>query len=153
MKKSFYPVFLIFAMNSAYSQTTDTIINGGDTMIIFTANSPADKLFRAGDVYGAIESYRSMFEAGENHLTEVYNYACALSVAHQIDSALKYLVIANAHDYTEYALTDPDLLNLRKSEQWEAFETSQIKAIQLNNRMKASMEKKQEVDKQLKIAM
>lgn len=138
MKKTFFSVFLIFTMNSGYSQTTDTIINGGDTLIVFSANSPADKLLRSGDVYGAIESFRSMFKAGENHLTEVYNYACALSIAYQIDSAFKYLTLAVVDDSSTYPLTDPDLLNLRKGKQCNDFESKQIAAIQMkqNNSIK-----------------
>jgi hypothetical protein len=131
MKETFYAVFLILTMNSVYAQTTDTVIVGGDTMIVFSANSPADKLFRSGDVYGAIESFRSMFKAGENHLTEVYNYACALSVAYQMDSAFKYLTLAVVDDSSTYPLTDPDLLNLRKGKQWNDFESKQIAAIQM----------------------
>jgi hypothetical protein len=113
-----------------FCQSTDTVIVGGDTMIVFTADSPADKLFRLGDVYGAIDSFRAMFTGGEVHPTEIYNYACALSVTGQLDSALKYLIIATANDKTTFALTDPDLLNLRKDKRWELFETNLITSIQ-----------------------
>lgn len=99
-------------------------------MIVFTADSPADKLFRLGDVYGAIDSYRAMFTGQEVHPTEIYNYACALSVAGQVDSAFKYLIMATANDKTSYALTDPDFLNLRKDKRWDEFETNLITEIQ-----------------------
>jgi hypothetical protein len=131
MKNLLLSLPFVYLPFSCFSQSVDTVLVGDETRIVFTADTEADKLRKSGDVYGAIESFRNMYSPGLNKM-EIYNYACALSVAYQLDSAFKYLLIATADDMSSYALTDPDFLNLRNDKRWDDFESNLISRLQQN---------------------
>ena len=54
----------------------------------------ADSLFNEGDIKGAVAEYNKMYRLKPGNRRIVYNYACALSRDGQIDSAFRYLYIA-----------------------------------------------------------
>ncbi len=128
-------ILLVFSfltlIQLGFSQTRDTIIVNGDTVVVLRdALTPADSLRQIGDLKGAIESFKNAYEIEGTNFNELYNYACALSLDDQIDSAFKYLLIAATKDTSPFMLCDPDLLNLRKDNRWGDFETNLIAAIQ-----------------------
>ena len=84
--------------------------------------SKADSLRQEGDLTGAIEEYKKTYNANSNDADNIYNYACALSVTCQVDSAFKYLYISIEMDTSILAFRDPDFIHLRESPKWEAFE-------------------------------
>ena len=92
--------------------------------------SKADSLLRAGSIKSAIAEYNKMYIQNRNDRKIVYNYACALSLAGQADSALVYLYKAMNIDPSVSFLTDPDLLSVREeSRGWKEFENELISAI------------------------
>jgi hypothetical protein len=84
--------------------------------------SKADSLRQEGDMTGAIEEFKKMYKANPKDENNIYNYACALSVTNQIDSAFKYLYLNIEMDTSIQAFRDPDFLHLRESPKWDAFE-------------------------------
>lgn len=130
MKNNLLAFIFLLLTSTSFSQTSDTTIVNGDTIVTFYNNSPADSLRQLGDVKGAIEYFRAMQKEEGNNFREFYNYACALSVDYQIDSAFKYLKIAMTQDTSPTAFCDPDFLNLRKDKRWSEFETNLIVLIQ-----------------------
>lgn len=93
----------------------------------------ADSLLRAGSVVQATEEYRKMLAKDSYDLSNIYNYACALSLAGQPDKALSYLNLLAGINPSVSALTDPDLLAARESEGWEDFENRLIEALNERN--------------------
>jgi len=99
--------------------------------------SPGDSLREAGDMYGAIAAYRASIAGGNTfppgdrsversvYSVGLYNLACALSRAGQQDSAIQYLkrAIMEFPDGSSAALSDPDLIGLRKTAGWPALES------------------------------
>lgn len=88
--------------------------------------SRADSLLRAGDVGLAVEEYRTMYCQNRNDRLVIYNYACALSLAGQPDSAISYLEKVVEIGPSVSILTDPDLLAARESAGWEEFENGLV---------------------------
>lgn len=93
----------------------------------------ADSLLLAGSVVQATEEYRKMLAKDSYDLSNIYNYACALSLAGQPDKALSYLNLLAEINPSVSALTDPDLLAARESEGWEDFENRLIEALNERN--------------------
>ena len=91
--------------------------------------SIADSLLRAGDLGPAAEEYRHMYLQNGNDRMVIYNYACALSLAGQPDSAISYLEILVEINPSVSILTDPDLLAARESPGWEEFEKGLVEAL------------------------
>lgn len=89
----------------------------------------ADSLFNEGSIKEAVAEYKKMYRANPGDRNIVYNYACALSRDGQIDSAIKYLNIGVSKDPVARPLTDPDLLALRETKQWDDFEENLVKLI------------------------
>jgi len=81
---------------------------------------------RAGDVGPAVEEYRNMYPQNRNDRLVIYNYACALSLAGQPDSAISYLEKVVEISPSVSILTDPDLLAARESAGWEEFENGLV---------------------------
>lgn len=88
-----------------------------------------DSLRMAGDLQGAIEAYRDVFErAGDDGdiayaLASSYAFAPLPTFA---DSAFKYLHIALASEDTMKPLYDPDLYYLTDDERWAEVEATQL---------------------------
>jgi hypothetical protein len=93
----------------------------------------ADSLFNEGDIKGVVAEYNKMYRLKPGNSRIVYNYACALSRDGQIDSAFRYLNIAVNIVPVVMPLTDPDLLSLRETKQWDAFENNLIKLINIKS--------------------
>lgn len=91
--------------------------------------SKADSLLLAGNIKFAIAEYRKLYNQNRNDRRIIYNYACALSLAGQADSALVYLYKTMNIEPSVSILTDPDLLAVRESKSWEGFENELISAV------------------------
>lgn len=88
--------------------------------------SKADSLFNEGNIKESVAEYQKMYRMLPGDRRVVYDYACALSRAGQIDSAFKFLTIAMNIEPDTRALTDPDLLPLRDDPHWTSFENNLI---------------------------
>lgn len=106
-----------FCSVSAQSNENDTLV----TYSYIYSDTEADKLMEQGEVKDAIKKYASILQKDTPSELLLYNYACALSIDNQKDSAFFYLkkVIS---DFTVVALTDPDLLHLHDDEKWKEIE-------------------------------
>ncbi|MHC1730677.1 MAG: DUF6624 domain-containing protein [Bacteroidales bacterium] len=93
----------------------------------------ADSLLSAGSVALATEEYRTMYNQNKNDNRTVYNYACALSLAGQTDSALYYLNRLIVLEPSVSILTEPDFLAVRDSKGWQDFEIDLIIALNEKN--------------------
>jgi hypothetical protein len=93
----------------------------------------ADSLFNEGDIKGTVAEYIKMYKLNPGDKKIVYNYSCALSRDGQIDSAFRYLNIAVNIEPVVRPLTDPDLLTLRETKQWDGFENNLIKLINIKS--------------------
>jgi hypothetical protein len=96
--------------------------------------SGPDSLRQIGDIKGTVIAYKQMYQSQGKDFKGFYNYACALAVDGQADSAFKYL----DSEYVNYkvdpfAFCDPDFLALRKDKRWDAFENRLIAEIQKKN--------------------
>jgi len=91
--------------------------------------SRADSLLQAGDIGPALDEYRNMYSQNKNDRLVIYNYACALSLAGQPDSAIIYLKKAVEIKPSVSILTDPALLAARESPEWEEFENRVVAAL------------------------
>ena len=92
--------------------------------------SPADSLRQNGDITNAIEEFKKQYTNNPTDQNNIYNYACALSVVRQFDSAFKYLIIAMEMDTMIEPLTDPDFIFIRENVKWEPFENKLISMIE-----------------------
>jgi hypothetical protein len=91
--------------------------------------SLADSLLREGDIGPALDEYRKMYSRNKKDRSVIYNYACALSLAGQPDSAIGYLEKVVEINPSVSILTDPDLLAARESPGWEEFENRVVAAL------------------------
>lgn len=96
--------------------------------------SLTDSLREAGDLNGVIAEFRKEFIKDAKNKTLVYNYACALSLDSQIDSAFKYLNIALELDATSATMVDPDFINIRESKKWSGIEDKLISLLERKNK-------------------
>lgn len=120
MKKKILLIFSsLFFTISSYSQ-------------FIIVKSTADSLREIGDVLGALVEFKKDYQKEPKNTFNTYNYACALSINREIDSAFKYLEIAIQLDSNMAinALTDPDFLQLRKTDKWTKKEEQFIAMIQ-----------------------
>ncbi|MBK9419829.1 MAG: hypothetical protein IPN44_02100 [Flavobacteriales bacterium] len=129
MKNILLAFTFLLLKSTVFAQTSVTTVINGDTIITFY--NPADSLRKLGDLKGAIEYFKLMQKEEGRNFRRNYNYACALSVDEQIDSAFKYLALAQ--DISPNAFCDPDFLNLRKDKRWDEFEANLISLIQKRN--------------------
>lgn len=89
-----------------------------------------DSLREAGDLEEAIKEYSRVYKTEPENKGNTYNYACALTLDKQIDSAFHYLNIAVEKDTSVVALTDPDFYYLIKDERWKALEDKLIERVE-----------------------
>lgn len=92
--------------------------------------SKADSLRDEGQLDKAIEVYAELFKENPDNRTNTYNYACALALNHQIDTAFHYLQIATAKDTSVQALNDPDFYYLTKDKRWSAIENTLVERVE-----------------------
>ena len=98
----------------------------GQTII----RSAADKLRDEGNLKLAIEEFAKIYKRDSANSTNTYNYACALALDRQIDTAFHYLNIAMARDTSVYPLTDPDFYFLIEDERWSELEKELIERVE-----------------------
>jgi len=88
-----------------------------------------------GNVPGAIEEYRRLYNSDPTNPVIVYNYARALSidntVIRQFDSCFKYLNISIELDTSISALTDPYFIPAREDPRWTEFENRLISMLNI----------------------
>ena len=94
------------------------------------APSLGDSLRDEGDLKSAIEAYSKQYWKTPDDRNNTYNYACALSLNQQIDSAFHYLNIATANDSVVQVLRDADFYYLIKDERWKKLETEVIERVE-----------------------
>lgn len=119
MRNIFFVLFL-----SSYS----LLAQNSSTASINSAT--ADSLHQLGDIKGAINIFKLMYQRDGADFNGFYNYACVLSADGQVDSAFKYLYIACTHDTSPNAFCDADFFTLRKDRRWNDFETYLISSLQ-----------------------
>lgn len=96
----------------------------------FAQQSPADSLREIGQLNEAIKQYAIQYAENPDDKYNTYNYACALALTQQIDSAFHYLNISLIGDTTARPLNDPDFYFLLKDPRWEALENEMITRIE-----------------------
>ena len=99
--------------------------------VIQSGQSVADSLRNEGDIPGALAEYKKVCFQDPKNQSNVYNYACALSVNRQIDSAFKYLYIAVEMDTSIASLIDPDFLTIREDRHWPGFENHMVSMLNI----------------------
>ncbi len=92
--------------------------------------TPADSLRDIGQLQTAIEQYSEQYLDDPANKYNTYNYACALALSEQIDSAFHYLNIALTGDTTARPLNDPDFYFLLEDSRWADLENEMIKRIE-----------------------
>lgn len=93
--------------------------------------SKADSLRDEGDLKAAIDEYAKLFKENPEDRTNTYNYACALALDQQIDTAFYFLNIATAKDTTVQALNDPDFYYLTEDERWEKLADKLVERVEV----------------------
>jgi len=96
----------------------------------FAQQSPADSLRETGQLNEAIEQYAIQYATNPDNKDNTYNYACALALAEQMDSAFHYLNISLIGDTTARPLNDPDFYFLLEDPRWKNLENEMIKRIE-----------------------
>jgi len=94
--------------------------------------SAAGKLRDEGNLKLAIKEHAKVYEKDSTNSFNTYNYACALALDRQIDTAFHYLNISMARDTSVEPLYDPDFYFLIEDEKWselqkELFERVEFK--------------------------
>lgn len=92
--------------------------------------SKADSLRDVGDLQQAIEVYAELYKENPDNRNNTYNYACALALARQVDTAFHYLAIATAKDTSVQALNDPDFYYLTKDKRWADVENTLVERVE-----------------------
>lgn len=92
--------------------------------------SLSDSLREAGKLQEAIAEYAKIYKSDSENTTNTYNYACALALDWQIDSAFHYLNIATEKDTSVRPLTDPDFIFLIEDPRWTTFEDRQVEKVE-----------------------
>lgn len=92
--------------------------------------SKADSLAVAGNLTLAIEEYAKRYRQEPDNYRNTYNYACALALKQQKDSAFYYLNIATETDTSVRALNDPDFYFLIEDERWEELQDKLLRRVE-----------------------
>ncbi len=90
----------------------------------------ASKLRDEGNLKLAIEEHAKVYAEDATNRTNTYNYACALALDKQIDTAFYYLNVATAQDSTVQALNDPDFYFLIEDERWAKLQDKLIERVE-----------------------
>lgn len=92
--------------------------------------SIADSLREEGQMDKAIEEYQKIFKADPDNRNNTYNYACALALNWQRDSAFHYLNLAIKNDTSVQPLNDPDFIFLIEDERWKGIEDLLVERVE-----------------------
>ena len=95
-----------------------------------TKKSIPDSLREEGNLKMAIVEYAKIYESNPENRNNTYNYACALALDRQIDTAFFYLNIATAKDSSVQALNDPDFYFLIENDKWKKLEDKLIQRVE-----------------------
>lgn len=93
--------------------------------------SKADSLREEGNLKLAIEEYAKIYEKDSTNRNNTYNYACALALDRQIDTAFHYLNVATAKDTSVQTLNDPDFYFLVEDERWRELQNKLIERVEI----------------------
>ena len=93
--------------------------------------SKADRLREEGNLKLAIEEYAKIYEKDSTNRNNTYNYACALALDRQIDTAFHYLNVATAKDTSVQTLNDPDFYFLVEDERWRELQNKLIERVEI----------------------
>lgn len=93
--------------------------------------SKADSLREEGHLKAAIEEYAKVYEQDSTNRNNTYNYACALALDRQIDTAFYYLNIATAKDTSVQALNDSDFYFLIEDERWGQLQNKLLERVEV----------------------
>lgn len=82
----------------------------------------ADSLVSEGNIRQAVTEYGRLLHLYPQNKEIAYQYACALSLGQQKDSAFKYLYISGKEEPQVSSLTDPYLIYLHDDPRWMDYE-------------------------------
>lgn len=91
----------------------------------------ADSLRIEGNLKLAIEEYTKLYQQDSTNSNNTYNYACALALDRQIDTAFHYLNIATEKDTSVQALNDPDFYFLIGDKRWKDLQDKIIERVEV----------------------
>lgn len=112
MKTLLFLLFSAFPIVNAFSQ------------------NPADSLRDIGELENAVELYRIQYQNDPADNFNTYNYACALSLTRNVDSAFHYLDLAIANDTNAQAFNDADFYFLLEDPRWDSLQNVMIERIE-----------------------
>jgi hypothetical protein len=109
MKNSFYTLLLLFLVTSVNAQDYSKLI------------SEADKLYEAKDYKMSTDLYTKAFKIKSKNPNDLYNGACASSLAGNTEKALKWLNLSIDNGWTnlKHLNSDTDLENLHSKKEWK----------------------------------
>jgi len=93
--------------------------------------SKADSLRDEGNLELAIIEYGKLYRGNPKDDTNTYDFACALALDKQIDTAFYYLNLAVEKDTTIRPLTDPDFYFLIENNKWKDFQNKMIDRVEV----------------------
>lgn len=83
-----------------------------------------------GKLVEAIKVFAEQYKENPKDRRNTYNYACALALNQQVDTAFHYLNIAIAKDTSVQALNDPDFYFLTKDKRWAELEDKLVERVE-----------------------
>lgn len=92
--------------------------------------SLADSLQKAGNLKEAIVEFAKIYKENPNDTRNLGDYAGALALDKQIDSAFHYLRLATVNDSTAYPMNDPSFYFLLEDERWAVLQEEQMQRIE-----------------------
>ena len=92
--------------------------------------SKADSLREEGNLKLAIKEFAGLYKQDPTNRNNTYDYACALALDRQIDSAFYYLNVATANDTSVRALIDPDFYFLIEDERWGELQDKLVERVE-----------------------
>jgi len=109
MKNSFYTLLLLFLFASVNAQEYSKLI------------SEADKLYDTKDYKMSTDLYTKAFKIESKNPNDLYNGACASSLAGNTEKAFKWLNLSidNGWMNLKHLSSDTDLENLHSKKEWE----------------------------------
>lgn len=109
MKNSFYTLLLLFLFTSLHAQEYSKLI------------SEADRLYETKDYKMSTDLYTKAFKIESKNPSDLYNGACASSLAGNTEKAFKWLNLSidNGWMNLKHLSSDTDLENLHSKKEWE----------------------------------
>jgi len=92
--------------------------------------SKADSLREAGNLKLAIEEFSGLYKQDPTNRNNTYDFACALALDKQIDTAFYYLNMATANDTSVQALIDPDFYYLIEDARWGELQDKLVERVE-----------------------